>query len=815
MIKNQQQSITGNTISNFGMIIFKCPDMYKNFFKSTFRNLWKNKIYSFLNIFGLAVGIACTGLIFLWVEDEVTFDSVNVKKDRLYMALNNWPFAEHYSTFESTPGLMAPAMKAEIPGIVNACRITDGNDNLLFTIDNRSMYAAGKYADSSIFSMFTMPFVQGNPKNAFKQLYSMVITEKTAKKFFANDKEVLGKTIRVDNKKDYTITGVLKDFPENTSIQFEWLAPFEIHFKENPWLSNWGSNSILTIAEVDGKTSLASINKQLYGFIKKRVPASIVSSFLFSMNDWHLRENFENGKQTGKGRIQYVRMFIIIAWIILFLACINFMNLATARSEKRAKEVGVRKVLGSGKNRLITQFIGEALFMAFLAVIVSMILMAFALPLFNTISQKNLSLNFLNPLHLVALAAIAIVCGLIAGSYPSLYLSSFNPIFVLKGIKLKTGSAGLIRKGLVILQFTVSIVLIISTVIIFQQIQHVKSRELGYNKDNLMVMNVQGDMGKNFNIIKQDLLNTGIVVNAALTDHETIYGGNNSNDFSWEGKDVNAQIIISQRYVSPELLSTCGIKIIEGRDFNSNPTTDTSNIIITETLAKMMNTQHVIGQFIREGTSNYKIVGVTKDFVYGDMYGKSDPLIFFCEPHYENESSMYVRLKRDKDPEQAIVKIQEIMKKDNPSYPFDYKFVDDEFNQMFQSEMLVNKLSRVFATLAIIISCLGLFGLAAYTAERRTKEFGIRKVLGASVTNLAGLLSAEFIKLIIISLLLAFPLAWYVMFTWLQSYAYRVAISWWVFAASGMVATLIAIITISFQAIKASIANPVKSLRSE
>ncbi|HLY71944.1 MAG TPA: ABC transporter permease [Puia sp.] len=789
--------------------------MYKNFFKSTFRNLWKNKIYSFLNIFGLAVGIACTGLIFLWVEDEVTFDSVNVKKDRLYMALNNWPFAEHYSTFESTPGLMAPAMKAEIPGIVNACRITDGNDNLLFTIDNRSMYAAGKYADSSIFSMFTMPFVQGNPKNAFKQLYSMVITEKTAKKFFANDKEVLGKTIRVDNKKDYTITGVLKDFPENTSIQFEWLAPFEIHFKENPWLSNWGSNSILTIAEVDGKTSLASINKQLYGFIKKRVPASIVSSFLFSMNDWHLRENFENGKQTGKGRIQYVRMFIIIAWIILFLACINFMNLATARSEKRAKEVGVRKVLGSGKNRLITQFIGEALFMAFLAVIVSMILMAFALPLFNTISQKNLSLNFLNPLHLVALAAIAIVCGLIAGSYPSLYLSSFNPIFVLKGIKLKTGSAGLIRKGLVILQFTVSIVLIISTVIIFQQIQHVKSRELGYNKDNLMVMNVQGDMGKNFNIIKQDLLNTGIVVNAALTDHETIYGGNNSNDFSWEGKDVNAQIIISQRYVSPELLSTCGIKIIEGRDFNSNPTTDTSNIIITETLAKMMNTQHVIGQFIREGTSNYKIVGVTKDFVYGDMYGKSDPLIFFCEPHYENESSMYVRLKRDKDPEQAIVKIQEIMKKDNPSYPFDYKFVDDEFNQMFQSEMLVNKLSRVFATLAIIISCLGLFGLAAYTAERRTKEFGIRKVLGASVTNLAGLLSAEFIKLIIISLLLAFPLAWYVMFTWLQSYAYRVAISWWVFAASGMVATLIAIITISFQAIKASIANPVKSLRSE
>ncbi len=789
--------------------------MFKNFFKTTVRTLLKNKTYSFLNIFGLAIGIACTGLIFLWVENEVNYDNVNAKKDRLYMVLNNWPFAEHYSTYESTPGPLAAAMKAEIPGIANTCRYTDGQNNLLFKIGDKSMYAGGTYADSSVFSMLTMPFVQGNAKDAFRQLYSLVITEKTAKKFFGNEKNVIGKTVKIDNKQDYVITGVIKDFPDNTSLQFEWLAPFEVHFKQNPWLSNWQANSILTLVELDGKANIASVSKQLHGFIKKRAPNSIVSSILFSMNDWHLRWDFENGKQTGKGRIQYVHMFTLIAWIILFLACINFMNLATSRSEKRAREVGVRKVLGSGKNRLITQFMGEALFMSLLAVITAIIIMMLVLPAFNTLSEKDLSLDLNNPVHILSLFAITVICGVVAGSYPSLYLSSFNPVFVLKGLKLKSGSAGFIRKGLVVLQFTISIVLIISTVIIYQQIQHVKNRELGYNKDNLIVMDATGDMGKNFNGIKQHLFNTGVVENAALTDHETIYGGNNSDDYTWKGKDASSKIIISNRGVSPELLSTCGIKIIQGRDFNADPSTDTTSIIINETLAKMMNMQNVIGQVIHEDTSNYKIVGVTQDFVYGDMYGKPDPLIFFCQNHYEYANTLYVRIKNQRDPEQAIAKIGAVIKKDNPAYPFDYKFVDDEFNRMFQSEMLVSKLSRVFAALAIIISCLGLFGLAAYTAERRTKEIGIRKVLGASVAGLAGLLSKDFIKLVFVSSVLAFPLAWYAMNAWLQNYAYRITISWWVFVAAGVTAMLIALITISFQAIKAAVSNPVKNLRTE
>jgi putative ABC transport system permease protein len=534
------------------------------------------------------------------------------------------------------------------------------------------------------------------------------------------------------------------------------------------------------------------------------------------MKDWHLRFDFENGKPTGRGRIQYVHMFSLIAWIILFLACINFMNLATARSEKRAKEVGVRKVLGSGRGKLIAQFISEALFLSFLSVIVGVLIMLISLPFFNILAQKQLALNLLDPVHLLSLLGITVVCGLVAGSYPSLYLTSFNPVFVLKGIKMKSGSAALIRKGLVVMQFSVSIVLIICTVIIFQQIEHARNRELGYDKNNLISMDVQGDMGKKFNAIKQDLLNTGLVEKAALSDHETIYGGNNSDHYSWEGKDPNVTNIVSQRNVSPELLSTSGIHIVLGRDFYPDPELDSNNIIITESLAKIMNKPNPIGAVIRADNDRYTVIGMVRDFVYGNVFGTTpDPLIFFCNPHYEYENVMYVRLKKQVNNEKAVAEIGSVMKKDNPLYPFQYRFVDDQFNQLFLSEMLVSKLSRVFALLAICISCLGLFGLAAFTAERRTKEIGIRKVLGAGVIGLAGLLSGEFLKLISISSLLAFPFAWYAMHSWLQNYAYHITISWWVFVVAGAASILIALITISFQTIRAAVVNPITSLRSE
>ena len=801
--------------------------MFQNYFKTAFRNLRKNKTYSFLNIFGLAIGIACAGLIFLWVEDEVNYDNFNEKKDRLYYVRMNQKYDAYVFTHGSTPGVLAPAMQAEMPGIANTCRVTEGEPSLLFSIGDKSVYATGKFAEPSLFSMFTFPFVQGDAQSAFSQLYSLVITEKTAKKFFGsnpdNYQNVVGKTVRFENKQDYVITGVLKDLPANSSLQFEWVAPFQIWYQVSPWAHEWANGSLSTYVELKPGTDPESINKQLHSYIQKRAPASISHPFLFGMNDWHLYDKFENGKKTGGGQIEYVRMFSLIAWIILFIACINFMNLATARSEKRAREVGVKKVLGAGKTTLIIQFIGEALFMALLAGMAAVLIIYFTLPAFNTIVQKTLSVGFGNPLHIMALLIITITCGLVAGSYPSLYLSSFNPVFVLKGLQLKSGSAAFIRKGLVVLQFTVSIVLIIGTIIIYQQIQHVKNRNLGFNKDNLLEISVHGDMANHFSAVKQDLLNTGDVENAALSDHATIYGGNNTDGLSWSGKTPGSKVLVSGRNVTPEFFAVSGMKILEGRGLQESDSVHADgsskevNMVITQSLAKLMGKESAVGKIVfNEGDPSTKltVIGVVNDYVYGNMYGKPDPVGFMWLPS-QYASIMYLRIKPQGTTEQALARIEAVMKKDNPAYPFEYKFVDDQFNQMFLSEMLVSKLSRVFAALAILISCLGLFGLAAYTAERRTKEIGIRKVLGATAAGLAGLLSKDFIKLVFISCIVAFPAAWWVMNKWLQNYSYRITISWWVFVMAGITAILIALFTVSFQAIKAAVANPVKSLRTE
>jgi putative ABC transport system permease protein len=791
--------------------------MFKSYLKAMLRNLWKNKTYSFLNVFGLAIGIVCAGVIFLWVEDEVNYDEVNLKKDRLYSVMQNWNYDGDIRTFGSTSGLLASAMKADIPGIANVCRVSDFSPSFLFNIGDKSVYASGRYADSAIFSMFTLPFVEGNAKNAFNQLHAIVITQKTAKKFFGDEKNVLGKTLNVDNKQDYIVSGVLKDFPENTTLRFEWLISFEVYAKDNKYLQDWGSNSPYTYVELAANADVNGINKKLRNYLKSKNPAAIQQAFLFSMNDWRLHGDFKNGEQVG-GRIEYVHLFTLIAWIILFIACINFMNLSTARSEKRAREVGVRKVMGAGKKGLVMQFMGEALFMSMLACVVAVILIVLVLPACNMLMGKSLAVGLDKPLHLLMLVLITFVCGIIAGSYPSLYLSSFNPVSVLKGLNIKTGGAAFIRKGLVVLQFTVSIVLIICTVIVYQQIGHIKGRDLGYDKDNLIVMNIQGEMQKNFSAIKQDLQNTGMIENAALADHMTMYGGNNTSAVEWDGKDVNSKILFSMRLVNPDFMSTVGMHLIEGRDFQSNAAADSFNVIITESMAKLMGKGSAVGKMLNIpglplSTTHVKVAGVVKDYVYGDMYGKPDPVVFFCLPGFAN--LMYVRSKAGYHPEEVLAKMEAVMLKDNPGYPFEYRFVDDQFNEMFTNETLISKLASVFASLAIVISCLGLFGLAAYTAERRTKEIGIRKVLGASVAGIAGLLSKDFLKLVCLSALAAFPLAWWTMNTWLQNYAYRVSIHWWVFIAAGCIAVLISLLTVSYQSVRAALMDPVKSLKTD
>ncbi len=793
--------------------------MFNNFFKTAFRSLWKNKGYSFLNIFGLAIGMACAGLIFLWVEDELNYDQFNVKKDNLYFVRENQKYDSYTATFGSTPGVMAPAMQAEIPGIANTCRLND-YDATLFSIGDKNMYAGGVYTDPSLFSMFTLPFVEGNARQPFSQRYSIVITQQTAKKFFGKEAGVVGKTVRVDNKQDYVVTGVIKDIPQNSSLQFEWAAPFDIMYEQSPWQHEWGNNSVTTYVELMPGADVAAVNKKLYNFIQQREPDAIARPFLWSMSQWHLYGEFDNGVATGGGQITYVRLFAIIAWIILLIACINFMNLATARSEQRAKEVGVRKVLGAGKRALISQFIGEALLMSLVAALIAVAIIIMVLPAFNLLVQKQLLVGFSQPLHIIALVMITLVCGLVAGSYPSLYLSSFNPVFVLKGLKLIDGSAAFIRKGLVVMQFSISIVLIISTVLVYQQIQHVKSRDIGFDKSNLLEVEAQGEREKYYEVMKQVLLNSGMVESIALSNHTTLYGGNNTGGFTWAGKSQKAQVLISTRYVTPGFFHTSGMKLLGGRDFVVTDSGESKriNAVITQSLEKMMGQESAVGKIItQEGDTSglqVTVVGVANDYVYGNMYGKSDPVMFFCTAP-ANANKMYVRLNAQRKPEEALAKIEAAMKKYNPAFPFNYRFVDEQFNRMFQNEALIGKLSQVFAALAIIISCLGLFGLAAFTAERRTKEIGVRKVLGASVAGIALLVSKDFFKLVAVACIVAFPIAWWMMSGWLENYKYRIAISWWIFLAAGIAAILIALVTVSFQAIKAAVANPVKSLRTE
>jgi putative ABC transport system permease protein len=785
--------------------------MFKNYLRTTLRSLWKNKTYSFLNIFGLAIGIAAAGLIFLWVESEMGHDNMFPKKDNIYLVYTNQIYSGVTRTFDDTPGPLGPAMEKEIPGVVSACRTTW--DKPLFSIGDQGVYEGGMYAEPSLFNIFSLPFVQGNAKDAFRELYSIVITEKMAKHFFGNEKNLIGRTLKMNTRQNYTVSAVIRDLPANSSLQLDWVAPFEIHLKNNDWLKSWGANALITYAELSPNANVPAINARLNNFIQIKDPNAGGHPVLFAMKDWYLRNDFKDGKLSGGGRIEYVRLFTGIAWIILLIACINFMNLATARSEKRAREVGVRKVLGAGRRWLIIQFIGESIFLSALSVALGLILISLLLTPFNLLVGEQLTIGLQDPIHLLSLLGITLICGLVAGSYPALYLSSFNPIHVFKGLKIKGGGASFTRKSLVILQFTVSIVLIISTVIVYRQVQHIKSRDLGYNKDHLLDIPVTGNMLKDYPSIKQDLLNTGVVDNTALAKVESIYTSYNTTGFNWEGKDKTKQILISIRSVSPEYINTFGMHIVEGRDFKSNAVLDSTNVLITETMAHTMGKGSALGKIIRDDYKTFTVVGIVKDYVYGDMYGRPDPVIFFAWP--DETRYLYVRTKANTHPEEALAKIGAVMKKDNPSYPFTFTFVDDQFNARFTAESLIGQLSGLFASLAIFISCLGLFGLAAYTAEQRTREIGIRKVLGASVTGITRLLSKDFLRLVLVSNIIAIPLAAWFMHHWLETYAYRITISWWIFGLAAILSMLIALVTVSFQSIKAALSNPIKSLRTE
>lgn len=791
--------------------------MLNNYIKTTLRSLWKNRAYSFLNLAGLAIGIAFSALIFLWVEAELDFNSAFKKRDYVYRIMENVEVEGEIKTGGNTPGPLAQAVKEEIPGVKNTARLSWFMPQLLEWNENK-IRESGVYADPSFPGMMTLDFIEGSATGVLNEPDAVIISESLAKRVFSKENPI-GKTIKMNAGESYSVdglfkvTGVFKDVPKNSSYQFHWISPYTRFEDRNEWIKPWSNTLTETIVELSPEANRDEVQANLAGFLSKKISGWKGELMLFSMNDWYLKNVFVNGKPEG-GKATYVYLFSVIAFVIMLIACINFMNLATARSEKRAKEVGIRKVMGSGKSKLILQFLGESLIMTFIAILIALAIIYLVLPAYNQLVEKDLEVNLFTPRHLATLAGIGLITGLLAGGYPAFYLSAFNPIKVLKGLRIKTSAGAVfIRKGLVVMQFTFSIALIICTLIIYQQINHIKTRDLGFSKERLIHMSAPTGIKHHFSAVKQQLLSTGAVDNVAMSLHEPLHLYSNSTGFRWQGKDPANNTEVHSNTVSSEYLSTMGMKIIEGRDFYPASEADSNSVIINKSLADIMGAEGKAGATLSVGKNDFQVIGIINDYVYNDMYGSGMPTVLYWGPMAA--SSMTIKLKNGVNLADALAKSMNVIKANNSGQALDFRFVDDDFNALFKTETLTGKLAGIFAVLAIFISCLGLFGLAAYTAEKRTREIGIRKVLGASSPKLATLLSKEFIQLVIISCAISFPLAWWAINSWLQNFAYRTEVHWWVFSVAGLAAVFIAVVTVSFQAIKAALANPVTSLRTE
>ncbi len=789
--------------------------MLINYLITAFRAFRKSSVYGLLNITGLALGIACAALIFLWVEDELSFDHSYAKHNELYQIRLNLDYSGKIESFACAPGPMSDAIRSTIPGIVNTSQLRW--DRELFSLKDKNTYEQGLYVDTSFFSMTQLPFVKGNAAG-FNNPHAIVLSEKMAQKFFGATDPV-GKTLQVNNQQPFVVTGVVHDQPRNVSLQFDWLMPVSNFLEIQKWLDDWGDYGIPTLVEVQAGTDIKKIDQQLTALLQSKHKMPVKTTVrLWAMNDWHLRDRYTNGEPDG-GQIRGVQLFSAIAWIILIIACINFMNLATARAGQRAREIGVRKTLGAVRYTLISQFLAEAIAMSFLSVLLAVFLVYLSLPYFNILVQKQLIFDPLAPAHLAGLLALGILCGLIAGSYPAFYLSSFNPVSVLKGQRKGGGNgAGFVRRGLVVTQFAVSVVLIVCTAIIYQQINHTKDRDLGYNKQNLLYTNLTGKMLEHFEVIKSELLQTGVVASAALSNSPPLamWSTFTLNDLTWEGSDPNNTVKAYWEGVTPDYIATMGLQLKAGRNFNPDTAENRGMVIINESMARLMGKAGRVGTMFNNGNRKFEIIGIVKDHVFNDIYGYAAPLVLACKTRNNNNyHTLQIRLYAGNKLSTALAKVEAVLKANNPGFPFEYQFADEVFYDILRGESTIGKLAGIFASLAIIISCLGLFGLAAYTAEQRTKEIGIRKLLGASASGLAAMLAKEFMQLVALACLIAFPLAWFLMNGWLANYAYRIAIHWWIFGITGTIALLIAMLTVSVQAIRSALANPVKSLRSE
>lgn len=788
--------------------------MLRNYFKIAIRSLFKNSVYSFINITGLSIGIASSVLILLWVADEYSYDRFHKNYSSIYKLYQSQQWAQGIGTGPAMPYPLKEVIKDKSSQIKNVVMTNWGEGNMLEVGDKR-LNKMGLSASEDFFKIFSFDMVKGDPATALSDPSSIVITESTAKSFF-EDQDPINQTIKIDNGQELKVTGVIKDVPRQSFFRFDYVMPFAYYEATQSWVryskDNWNNNSFQMYVLLQPGASAAEVTNSIESILKDNNPkAPTAKLFLHPMSKWRLYSNFENGVNTG-GMIEYVQLFTAIAIFVLVIACINFMNLATARSESRAREVGIRKSVGSRRKELIFQFLGESVMVTFLSSVLAIVVVELVLPSYNLLVNKNISIDYSNPwLWSIAIGWVFAI-GIFAGSYPAFYLSSFQPVKVLKG-KINIGKGATTpRQVLVTLQFGFSIFLIIGTIVIYQQIMHVKSRDMGYDRENLMQIWTNGELETNFQTIREELVRTG-VVKSVCKSNSPITSIFSNNEVKWEGMPTEQRVSFATIATEYDYTETMGIKMLEGRDFSRDFKSDSMAVIVNQAAIELMDMEDPVGQKLFYNDQELEIIGVMPNVVMASPYQPVEPMTLIFDPDWS--STITLRLNKSQDLSESINVIESVFKKFNPTYPFEFRFADADFEQKFATINLISRLATIFAALAIIITCLGLLGLAAFTAEQRTKEVGIRKVMGASVSSLVFLISKDFSRLVIVGFLFSGPIAWWFLSNFLERYEYRTTVMWWVLPLAGAGALILALIIVSTQALRAATANPSQSLRSE
>jgi putative ABC transport system permease protein len=793
--------------------------MFRNYIVTAWRNIVRNKTFSLINIFGLALGIACSLLILLWVQDEWSVNASLVKNKNTYSVYERVYSEEKVEAAHWTPGLLATELKRKIAGIKYASGFWPAQE-IRFSAGQKNLVEKGCFADSDYFKIFNYPFLEGEPETALMQPQDIVLSRKMAVAFFGSPVAAVGKTIRYNGLADFRVSAVLEDLPANTSDKFDYAINWQYLLQYDGWLTNWINRSPATFIQLEPSVDPLKVEAAIKDFIQPYLGTGYGSGFrtelgLQRFDETYLYSSFKNGVPDG-GRIEYVHLFSIIAIIILLIACINFMNLATARSAKRAKEVGIRKTVGALRQGLMLQFIGEAILLTLAAFIVALAMVVLLLPVFNDVTGKLIALPVTSVRFWGVSIALLLATGLVAGSYPALYLSSLMPLKVLRGSLKFSAGALIFRKGLVVSQFVLSIVFIVATIVVTKQLRYVQDKNLGFDKENLLYVPMERTLAERYPLLKQQLASLPGITSVTYSNQVPTEIGSHVYDLSWEGKNPATKVVAMHNGVGYDYLQTLHLTLLMGRDFSRDFPTDSVGYIINEAAWKMTSYKDPIGKPLIYFGHRGKIIGVVKDFHFRSLHDPIQPLVLEFMGEKITWDGTYAVIKTGPGKTgQALADVEKVCKTLDPAFPFRYTFADEEYQKLYNGERTVSKLSDSFAVLAIFISCLGLLGLAMFTAEQRRKEIGVRKVIGARVGDIVAMLSKDMIKMVVLSAIIATPIAWLVMERWLQNFAYRTSIDWWIFMLAGLVAVVIALATISYQAVKAARTNPVTSLRSE